>query len=129
MATTKGKEGVVTIGAETLGELRSFEVTETANEVDTSTMGSDWTGVDSTQSSWKASANMFFDPNDTAQGLMVIGAKVAVEFYPQGNTTGLVRQTGTALVTSIGRPQAHDNIIERNIELTGDGALTTATVA
>lgn len=129
MATHKGKEGTVNIGAQTVGELRSFEVTETANEVDTSTMGSDWTGVDSTQSSWKASANMFFDPDDAAQQLMIIGTKVAVEFYPQGETTGLVQQTGTALITSIGRPQAHDNIIERNFELTGDGALTTTVVS
>lgn len=129
MATHKGKEGVVKIGTQIVGELRSFEVTETANEVDTSTMGTDWTGVDSTQSSWKASANMFFDPDDAGQALMVIGAKVSLEFYPQGDTSGLVLQTGSALITSISRPQAHDNIIERNFELTGDGALTTTVVA
>lgn len=128
MATYKGKEGSVKIGADTIIELRSFEVTVTANEVDTSIMGSDWTGVDSTQSSWKASANGFYDPDDPAVVALAAGAKVAVEFFPLGETTGLVVQSGIALVTSVGRPQSHDNIIEFNFELTGDGALTTDTV-
>lgn len=128
MTTHKGKEGVVKIGTSVIGELRSFEVTETANEVDTSTMGSAWTGVDSTQTSWKASATMFWDPVDAGQIPLVVGSKVTVNFYPQGEGTGLVLQSGSALITSIGRPQAHDNIIERTVEMTGDGALTTTTV-
>lgn len=129
MATTKGKGGVLTVGGEIVGELKSMEVTETSNEVDTSTMGTDWTGVDSTQTSWKATGAMFWDPLDAGQGELVVGTKVAVIFYPAGNTTGLVEETGTALVTSIGRQQAHDNIIEASIELTGDGALVKDVVA
>ena len=129
MSTHKGKEGVVKIGSDALIELRSFEVTITANEVDTSTMGSDWTGVDATQNSWSVSANAFFDPADPAIVALVAGTKVAVELYPLGDTTGVIIQSGNALVTSVGRPQAHDNVIEYNFELTGDGTLTTATVS
>lgn len=129
MATTKGKEGSISAGGNVVGELRSFELTETANEVDTSTMGSDWTGVDSTQKSWKVSATMFWDAADTGQTALAVGDKVAVLLYPAGSTTGLTERSGTALVASVGTAQSHDGIIERTIEMTGDGALTNDTVA
>lgn len=129
MATHKGKEGVIKIGTQVVGEVKSFDLTVTANEVDTSTMGSNWTGVDSTQNSWSASIAMFWDPDDAGQDLIVIGTKVAAKLYPQGSTTGLVEHSGSALVTEVGEAQAHDNIVERTVKLKGDGALTTAAVA
>lgn len=128
MATYKGKEGVIRLNAELVGEVRSFELTVTSNEVDTSTMGSDWTGVDSTQKSWSGTAEMFFDPADVGQAEMVVGDKVAVQFYPQGNATGRRLESGSALVTSIARSQSHDNIVSLTIEFTGDGALTIGSV-
>lgn len=128
MATYKGKEGVISLNAEFVGEVRSFELTVTANEVDTSTMGSDWTGVDSTQKSWSGTAEMFFDPADVGQMEMVVGDKVAVSFYPAGNATGRRLESGSALVTSIARSQSHDNIVSLTIEFTGDGALAIASV-
>jgi hypothetical protein len=129
MATFKGKEGVVKIGTQVVGEVKSFDLTVTANEVDTSTMGSDWTGVDSTQNSWSASIAMFWDDGDAGQDLMLIGTKVALKLYPKGSTTGLVENSGSALITEIGEAQAHDNIVERTVKFKGDGALTTAVVA
>jgi hypothetical protein len=129
MATTKGKEGVIKIGTVVVGEVKSFDLTETANEVDTSTMGTDWTGVDSTQNSWSASISMFWDEGDAGQELLVIGSKVALKLYPEGSTTGLVEKSGSALITEIGQAQAHDNIVERTVKLKGDGALATAVVA
>jgi hypothetical protein len=124
MATSKGKEGVVKIGTAVVGEVKSFELTETANEVDTSVMGDNWTGVDSTQSSWSVSASLFWDIADPGQTLIVVGSKVALKLYPQGATTGLLEQSGTALVTSLGQAQAHDGMVERTVEFKGDGALT-----
>ena len=124
MATYKGKDGVLRIGGVVVGECRSFEITEMANEVDTSRMGTDWTSVTSTQLSWKASAQLWWDPTDAGQAAIPIGAVVAVEFYPRQVGSGLNRYTGNALVTNISRPQAFDGIVEATVEMTGNGALT-----
>lgn len=132
MATTKGKEGVVRVGTAPttiLGELRSFEVTISTNEVDTSTMGTDWTGVDGTQKSWSAQATMWFDPDDLGQTQLEVGEKIEVEFFPGGETSGLLVQRGTAMLQEVSRPQSFDNIIEFNASFVGDGELTTETVA
>ena len=51
MATHKGKEGAVYVGGVVVGEVRSFSLSETANEVDTSVMNTDWTKVDTTHCS------------------------------------------------------------------------------
>ncbi len=124
MATYKGKDGVLRIGGVVVGECRSFEITEMANEVDTSRMGTDWTSVTSTQLSWKASAATWWDHGDSGQALMVIGAVVDVEFYPRGTGSSMNRYTGQALITNISRPQAFDGIVEATLEMTGTGALT-----
>lgn len=124
MATYKGKDGILRVGGVPVAEVKSFEITEMANEVDSSVMGTDWTRVQSTQSSWKASAATFWDPTSAGQNALVIGQIVAVEFYPRGLTTGLNRYTGNALITNISRPQAYDGLVEATVEMTGDGALT-----
>jgi len=129
MATHKGKEGVVKVGANVVGEVKSFEVEITANEVDTSTLGTDWTGTDSTQNSWSGTMEMFYDPADTGQGGVTVGAKVTVALYYEGSTTGLDYDTGTALITSVSRSQSFDGMVNQTVAFTGDGALTTATVA
>lgn len=128
MATHKGKEGVVKVGANVVGEVKSFEVTVTANEVDTSTLGTDWTGVDSTQNSWSGTLEMFYDPDDVGQEAITVGSKVTLALYYEGDTTTLQYDTGSALITSIARSQSFDSMVNVTVSFTGDGALTTSTV-
>jgi hypothetical protein len=129
MATHKGKEGAVKVGANVVGEVTSFEISIKANEVDTSTLGSDWTGTDSTQNSWSGSVDMFYDPDDTGQGGVVVGTKVTLELYYEGDSTGLDYDTGSALVTGVTKSQSYDGMVKTSFTFTGDGVLTTSTVA
>jgi hypothetical protein len=129
MATHKGKEGVVKVGTNVVGEVKSFELEITANEVDTSVMGTDWTGVDSTQNSWSGTMEMFYDPADNGQGGVSVGDKVTLALYYEGQGTGLDYDSGTALITSVNRSQSFDGMVNQTVAFTGDGALTTATVA
>lgn len=129
MAVTKGKDGEISAEGSFIGELRSFSLTETSNEVDTSTMGTDWTGVDSTQNSWSGSLDMFWDPIDVGQAEVTVGSKIDVVFYPAGNSTGKQSKTGSALVTSIESSQGHDNLVTATVSFTGDGVLTTGVVS
>lgn len=129
MATYKGKDGSIEIGANVVGELRSFELTKSANEVDVSRMGDDWKRSVSTQLSWSVSGTVWWDPDDNGQDAMAIGSTVAITMFPQGDTSTLVQETGQLLITSISRPQAHDGVIEQTFEGVGVGALTVGTVA
>lgn len=128
MANFKGKDGTVRAGGQVVGEVKSWDITETANEVDASKMGSDWTSVQSTQLSWAGSLSLFWDPADTGQLQMGIGTLVTLDLYPRGNTATLQRYTGQALITSVGRPQAFNGLVELNVEFTGNGTLTKTVV-
>lgn len=128
MATIKGKEGVFKIGTVVVGEVKSFELNVTANKVDRSVMGMDWTRAESTQNSWTLSADLFADSSDDGQALLVVGSKVNVKLYSAGDGTGLQEDAGVGLVTSISRSQSHDGLVELTVELDGDGDLVTSTV-
>ena len=125
MPVTKGKEGVIQVGATVtalVAELRSWEITETANEVDVSRMGDDWTRVDSTQLSWKGSLECFYDATDAdGQESLEVGEYATITVFPAG-TGG--NWTGQALITEATVKAAHDNIIEKSISFTGNGTLT-----
>ena len=127
MATHKGKEGIVKVGTTVVGEVKSFELEVTANEVDVSTLGSAWTKTNSTQNSWSGTMEMFYDPNDTGQIAIAVGTMITLNLYYEGNTTGLKYDTGEALVTSISKSQSFDGMVNQTVAFTGNGTLTTST--
>lgn len=133
MSTYKGKEGSITIGASpgtALGELRSFELTESANLVDVSRMGDDWTRDDSTQKSWSVSFDLWWDPDDAGQALIVAGDRVTLNLFPQGNGAGTddIILSGLATISEVTQKQSHDNIVELSCSAKGYGALTKGTI-
>jgi hypothetical protein len=135
MATFKGREGSVSVGTVpaggvAVGELRSFELTISANTTDASRMGDTWTREESTQNKWSASMELFWDSADAGQDLLLIGERVTLNLFPRGNTGAAtdVVYTGVATITEIGHKQAHDGLVERTISVSGYGALTEGTM-
>lgn len=126
MASYKGREGVVKVGATVVGEVKSFELEVTANEIDATTMGSLWTKTNTSQKSWSGKLEMFYDPADTGQIAIVAGTEITVALYYQGTTTALKYDSGSAIVTSISKSQSFDGMISQSISFVGNGALTTA---
>lgn len=129
MARHKGKEGSVKADTNAVGEVRSFELTITANTADASTMGNDWTDTDCTQKSWNGTLTVFYDPADAGQTPLVAGATVALELYALPDTSGNQYFSGNALITEVGTPASHDGLIEQTIQFQGKGALATQTVS
>ena len=135
MAVYKGREGSVSVGTvpaggTAVGELRSFELTITANTTDASRMGDQWTRDEATQNKWSATLEMFWDSADAGQDMLLIGERVTVNLFPRGNTgaTTDVVYTGIGTVTEIGNKQSHDGLIERTISVSGYGAITEGTM-
>ena len=136
MAVHAGKEGIVKVGATPtiVAEVREFQF-EVTNEVADSTSintaqgnGGYRTFVE-TLKSWEGSLSCFWDETDTnGQETIDPGATLALKLYPEGDTTGDVFFSGSAIVTSVMRKVTLDGITEATFGFRGTGALTQSTV-
>jgi len=134
MAQFHGSDGVVKIGTNVVAEIKGFEVNEQAATFRTNAPTMNTPAPAATfkagETTWDASLDCFWDDTDTnGQEALTIGASVTVHLLPKGATTGNTDLTGTALVTEVGIPAAHDGIVERRIKVQGTGALTHGTAA
>ena len=129
MATHTGSEGTVKVGANTIAEIRSYSIEQTADTTEDTTMGDVWRTHKTTLKSWSGTVDVFWDETDTTgQGALVPGAEVTANFYPEGATTADVYLTGTAIVTGKTVSASFDGMIESTITLQGTGPLTTGPV-
>lgn len=130
MATHKGSEGVVKVGANTVSEIRSWTIAESADTLEDTSMGDTARTFKSSLTTFTGSMDVFWDETDaTGQGALTIGAEVTFNVYPEGDTSGDTYYTGTAIVTEVSRTAAFDGLVEASISLQGTGALSESTVA
>ena len=135
MATFKGKDGTMSIGATVatapaVGELRSFELETKSATTESTRMGVDWETHLPTIKSWSGSCEVWWDPVDVGQVACVVGTIVTLNMFPAGNGVGAtdVYYYGTAIVESVNQKQAHDGIVEASVTFKGTGALTKGAV-
>lgn len=136
MATYTGDQGVfklVTTGGTpaAVGEVRDFEITETAAAIDTSAKGDAWTTNTTGRKSWSVRGTMHMDAvSDAAQADVLAGIKIDLEVLVEGSASGREELSGTALVTSVTRSSPEgDSVASFAFEASGDGTLTHGTVA
>ena len=130
MATHKGSEGLVKVGANTVAAVRSYSIEETGDTVEDSVIGTAARTYKPTLTSWTASMDIYWDEADTTgQGALTIGAEITVNLYPEGDTSGDTYYTGSAIVTGSSISASFDGMIEGSISLQGTGALSITTVA
>jgi hypothetical protein len=129
MANHHGSEGVVRVGANTVAEVLSFTVTQSAEYAESTTLADTDKKYSVTAiKSWGGSITAFWDETDTSgQVAIAPGANVALVLAPEGVGAGATRYTGNALVTEITRTINRGAITEISFNFIGNGALTTAT--
>lgn len=128
MATHNGSEGLVHVGTDAVGELRSWNFTENATMIDTTVLSDTAQTFSAGSTNWSGSAECFLDETDTAQTALTIGASATLKFYFEGAASGDKYYTGTGLVESVDRSAAQDDIVSVSFSFRGTGALTLATV-
>ena len=128
MATFKGKDGVVKVGSNAIGEVRNFSIEETADTIEDTSMGDAARTYKDSLTSFTASVDALFDDTDTAQTAMTIGSEATFSFLPEGDSTGDYSMSGTGIVTGISRSQSYDGLVEISFSMQGSGALTIGTV-
>lgn len=129
MATHTGSEGTVKVGSDAIAEIRSFSIEESADTLETTTMGDTARTYSSSLTTFTGSVDVFWDETDTTgQGALTIGAEVTLNLYPEGDTSGDTYYTGTAIVTGRTINSSFDGLVEMSISVQGSGALTETTV-
>jgi hypothetical protein len=130
MATHTGSEGTVKVGAtNSILEIRSYSVEETADTAEDTSMGDGYRTFKTTLKAWTGSVDVFWDELDTTgQGALVVGSEVAVRFMPEGATAGDLYFTGNAIVTGKTVTGSFDGMVESTITLQGTGSLSAATI-
>lgn len=128
MATHHGKEGVVTIGSDTLGNATGFTVDTTHDTVEKTALGDSMKSFMVGRGTFTASIDMNFDETDTAQTTLVQGAEVTFAFLPEGNASGDRKFSGTGIVTGMSVGVTLDGVTTRTVSLQGTGGLTIGTV-
>lgn len=129
MATHTGSEGVVKVGANTVAEVRSYTIDQSADVIEDTTMGDSARTYKSSLTTFSGSLDVYWDETDTnGQGALTNGAEVTFAVYPEGAASGATYLTGSAIVTGVSITGSFDGMVEAAITVQGTGALTTTTV-
>lgn len=127
MGIHKGSEGTVHVGTDAVAEIRSYSVEETADTLETTSMGDAARTHLASLTSFSGSLDVFWDEVDTAQIALQAGSEVTLKFYPEGTATSAKYYTGTAIVTGVSISASFDGMVEASISVQGKSALTLAT--
>ena len=129
MAVHKGSEGTVKVGVNGILEIRSYSIEESADTLETSTMGDTARTYVPSLTTFTGSVDVYWDETDTnGQGALSIGNEVTLNVYPEGDASTDTYYTGSAIVTGVTRTASFDGLVEASITLQGTGALTESTV-
>lgn len=130
MTEKSGRDGAVLIGANAVAAINDYNIAEQVETIPKRKMGQTHEEFEPGLASWTADATCYWDPEDlTGQGALTVGALVTIAFYPFGQTSGSVYDTGTALVESISKGVPADGMITKQIQFKGSGPLVPGTVA
>ena len=127
MATHTGSEGLIKVGTDTVGELRSFSLETTSDTIETSNMGTTARTYKAGLTAWSGTASLFWDETDAGQTALALGTEIVIKVYPEGATAGDKYYTGSAIVTAKSVSASFDGLVESSISFQGTGALSFST--
>jgi predicted secreted protein len=129
MATHKGSEGTVKSGSNTVAEIRSYTITETADVLEDTTMGDASRTYLASLKTFTGSIECFWDETDT-NGQMSLdpGSTVTINIYPEGSSSGDVYYTGSVIITERSITASFDGMVEASFSFQGTGALSETAV-
>lgn len=130
MAVHKGSEGTVKVGSNQISEIIDWSLSESADVIDTSSMGDTARTFVSSLTTATGSIAVRWDETDTSgQGAMTVGAEVTLNLYPEGADSGDTYYTMSAIITEEGASASFDGMVEATFSFQANGAVTTSTVA
>lgn len=131
MSVSAGKEGEWSVGGSpsVVGKTVSYSYEDTAEELGYAVLGADFTSAEAGQRTLTGSAELVYDPADAGQALLVPGTKIAMNLYPQGNTSGKPKVAFSALIISAGKEVEAQGLVKQSVKFRSDGDVTESTVS
>jgi len=128
MATYKGCEGKILLndgsGAETVGEVTSIEITETANNNTFKTFGSCDDRTETLGKGYTVSLEGRYDNSDVGQVQIAVGDIVSWEYFPGGDIIATPPEySGSLRIDELTISASADETVTFSVSATGDGAL------
>jgi hypothetical protein len=129
MAIYKGCEGVIKVGTDTVAEVRDWNLNETVEVLDASSLDSCAKAKKAGMTDGTGTITCLWDDEDTVgQGAMVIKAEVELNLYPKGSETGDKFVTFPALITGVGISASYDGLVENTFDYEANGLIVWGTV-
>ena len=128
MATLVGKDGVVKIGSNTIGEIRTYSLEQTMDVIEDSSIGDTDRTYTSGLKSFSGSMDVYFDDTDTGQLDVQVGDTGTINVQVEGDTSGDHQLSGSIIVTGRTINASFDGMVEASVSFQGTGALTEGTV-
>ena len=129
MATHHGKEGLIKVGVDTIGEVTGFTIETTADVVEDTALTDATKSFLTGRTSFSGSIEMHYDEADTVQATLLAGTSITFIFQPEGATVGDETLSGACVVTGMSISNAMDGVVSRTVTVQGTGALTIGTVS
>lgn len=129
MATITGNTGSISFDGNLVSELTSFTINQTAETVDDTAKGDTWRTKKPTLKSWSLEFGFRYDPTDSGQGGVAVGAVGAFIGYVTENTPGAYKFDGSCIITEKSFTSELENIVEGTATAEGTGALVESVIA
>ena len=127
MGIHKSSVGVIKVGSDTVAEIKSYNLEESAETIETTNLGASAKTFTSGTTSFSGSMDAYWDETDTAQLAMTAGAEITISIYPEGTATGAKYKTGSVVIDSITIEGSQDDMVATSFSFTGDGVLSDST--
>jgi hypothetical protein len=129
MTTYRGCEGKVIFddgsGAQTVGEVTSVEITETANNNTFKTLGSCADRTENLGTGWSLSIEGRYCNTDPGQVQMSVGDIIAFQYFPGGDTIATPPEyAGNIRIDELTISASADETVTFSMSATGDGELS-----
>ena len=129
MATHVGTSGVVKVGANTVAEVTGFNLDETNDTVEDTSLTDTAKSYLVLRKDATGTIECHWDETDsTGQEALDVGSSVTLNLYPEGADAGDAYYTGTALVTGASVAVTMDGVISRTFNVQFSGGVTHTTV-
>lgn len=129
MATHVGTSGVVKVGANAVAEVVGFNLDETNDTVEDTTLTDTAKSYLVLRKDATGTIECHWDETDTnGQESLDVGSSVTLNLYPEGADSGDAYYTGTAIVTGASVAVTMDGVISRTFNVQFSGGVSHTTV-
>tara|TARA_B100002019_G_C21196547_1_gene561726 strand:- start:64 stop:453 length:390 start_codon:yes stop_codon:yes gene_type:complete len=129
MATHVGTSGVVKVGANAVAEVVGFNLDETNDTVEDTTLTDTAKSYLVLRKDATGTIECHWDETDTnGQEALDVGSSVTLNLYPEGADSGDAYYTGTAIVTGASVAVTMDGVISRTFNVQFSGGVSHTTV-